>query len=112
VADERKREERQRSEKYLETQFDTLKHLTTLDSAIAVVVLAVYQAGALSGGGVVFSLAFFGASLVIALASMYRIMLNLRYGLLSDRTPWGVILSGGYFFVGLTTFAYITLTGG
>jgi hypothetical protein len=112
MADEQNREERKRSEKYLEMQFDALKHLTTLDSAITVVVLAVYQAGALSGAGVVVSLAFFGASLVIALPSMYRIMLKLRYGLVSDRTPWGVILSGGYFLGGLATFAYITLVGG
>jgi hypothetical protein len=48
VADVLKREdERQRSKEHLERQFDSLKYLSTLNVAITVVVLAIYQAGEL-----------------------------------------------------------------
>jgi len=112
VGDEQKREEkRRRSEKYLEIQFDFLKHLTTLNSAITVVVLAVYQTGKLSGL-VFLSLVFFGASLIVALASMYTIMLNLMVGSVRERIPWEVLWSGSLFFGGLVAFAYFALAGG
>jgi hypothetical protein len=53
VADElEKEEDPQRSKEHLERQFDFLKHLTTLDAATTVVVLAIYQAGELSGAAV------------------------------------------------------------
>jgi hypothetical protein len=61
VADElEKEEDRQRSKEHLERQFDFLKHLTTLDAATTVVVLAIYQAGELSGAAVGVSLMFLG----------------------------------------------------
>jgi hypothetical protein len=55
---------------------------------------------------------FFGASLVIALGSMYIIMLKLRAGSVGDLIPRGLLWSGGLFLGGLVTFAYITLVGG
>jgi Na+/proline symporter len=90
VADEREKEdERQRSKEYLERQFDSLKHLTTLNAAITVVVLIIYQAAGLSGAAVGLSLMFFGLSLVGALASMYQIMIALLVGSTGGVVPWG-----------------------
>jgi hypothetical protein len=90
VADEREKEdESQRSKEYLERQFDSLKHLTTLNAAITVVVLTIYQAGGLSGAVVGLSLIFFGLSLVGPLVNMYQILIALRVGSTSGVVPWG-----------------------
>jgi Na+/proline symporter len=90
VADEREKEDEcQRSKEYLERQFDSLKHLTTLNAAITVVVLTIYQASGLSGAAVGLSLMFFGLFLVGALVSMYQIMIALRVGSTGGVVPWG-----------------------
>jgi hypothetical protein len=112
VADELEREdERQRSKEHLERQFDALKHLSTLNAAITVVVLTIYQVGGLSGAAVGLSLMFFGLSLVGALVGMYHAMIALRVGSTSGVVPWGVLWSGGTFFGGLVGFAYFILAG-